>query len=56
MLSQIVRPLVQTQVRLLANSQATQVTLTDTIAKWLSYLGRSYALYKLTLMCIHEFA
>ena len=39
MLSQIVRPLVQTQVRLLANSQATQVTLTDTIAKWLSYLG-----------------
>ena len=39
MLSQIVRPLVQTQVRLLANSQSTQVTLTDTIAKWLSYLG-----------------
>jgi hypothetical protein len=39
MLSQIVRPLVKTQVTLLANSQATQVTLTDTIAKWLSYLG-----------------
>jgi hypothetical protein len=39
MLSQIVRPLVQTQIRLLANSQATQVTLTDTITKWLSYLG-----------------
>ena len=39
MLSQIVRPLVQTQVRLLANSQATQITLTETIAKWLSYLG-----------------
>jgi hypothetical protein len=39
MLSQIVRPLVQTQVKLLANSQATQVTLTDTIVKWLGYLG-----------------
>ncbi|BAP17758.1 hypothetical protein [cyanobacterium endosymbiont of Epithemia turgida] len=39
MLSQIVRPLVQTQIRLLANSQATQATLVDTITRWLSYLG-----------------
>lgn len=39
MLSQIVRPLVQTQIRLLANSQATQTTLVDTIARWLGYLG-----------------
>lgn len=41
MLSQIVRPLVQTQVRLLANSQATQATLVETIARWLGYLGVS---------------
>ncbi len=39
MLSQIVRPLVETQVRRLANSQATYSTLMETIAKWLSYLG-----------------
>lgn len=39
MLSQIVRPLVQTQIRLLANSQATKTTLVDTIARWLGYLG-----------------
>ncbi len=39
MLSQIVRPLVQTQVRLLANSQATQTTLIETIARWLGYIG-----------------
>lgn len=39
MLTQIVRPLVQTQVRLLANSQATQTTLVDTISRWLGYLG-----------------
>jgi hypothetical protein len=39
MLSQIVRPLVQTQIRLLANSQQIQATLIETIAKWLSYLG-----------------
>ncbi|WP_267384449.1 hypothetical protein [Cyanobacterium sp. uoEpiScrs1] len=39
MLSQIVRPLVQTQIRLLANSQATRATLVDTIARWLGYLG-----------------
>ncbi len=39
MLSQIVRPLVNTQVRLLANSQTTQTTLVETIARWLGYLG-----------------
>ena len=39
MLSQIVRPLVETQIRRLANSQATYSTLMETIAKWLSYLG-----------------
>lgn len=41
MLTQIVRPLVQTQVRLLANSQATKATLVSTIIRWLSYLGVS---------------
>ena len=39
MLSQIVRPLVNTQVRLLANSQTTQITLVETIARWLGYIG-----------------
>ena len=39
MLSEIVRPLVDTQIRRLANSQATDSTLMETIAKWLSYLG-----------------
>lgn len=39
MLSQIVRPLVRTQVRLLANTQATRSTLVSTIAQWLGYLG-----------------
>ncbi|MGQ4650723.1 hypothetical protein [Lyngbya aestuarii] len=39
MLSQIVRPLVRTQIRLLANSQATRSTLISTITQWLSYLG-----------------
>ncbi len=39
MLSQIVRPLVDTQIRRLASSQATHSTLVETIAKWLSYLG-----------------
>lgn len=39
MLSQIVRPLVETQVRLLANSTATASTLSETIAHWLGYLG-----------------
>ncbi|AFY78169.1 MAG: hypothetical protein IGR93_07665 [Hydrococcus sp. C42_A2020_068] len=39
MLSQIVRPLVQTQIRLLANSQKTRETLLETVSRWLSYLG-----------------
>lgn len=39
MLSQIVRPLVDTQIRRLASSQTTYSTLVETIAKWLSYLG-----------------
>jgi hypothetical protein len=39
MLSQIVRPLVQTQVRLLANSQATYPVLIETISRWLGYIG-----------------
>ncbi|WAL59678.1 hypothetical protein [Thermocoleostomius sinensis] len=39
MLSQIVRPMVRTQLRLLANTQATRSTLVATIAQWLSFLG-----------------
>ena len=39
MLSQIVRPLVRTQLRLLASTQATRSTLVSTIAQWLGYLG-----------------
>ncbi|WP_013323935.1 hypothetical protein [Gloeothece verrucosa] len=39
MLSKIVRPLVQTQIRLLANSMATRSILMDTIVRWLGYLG-----------------
>lgn len=39
MLSQIVRPMVRTQIRLLANSQATRSTLVTTIAQWLGFLG-----------------
>ncbi|MGG6296460.1 hypothetical protein ACQ4M4_18870 [Leptolyngbya sp. AN02str] len=39
MLSQIVRPMVRTQLRLLANSQATRATLVNTIAQWLGFLG-----------------
>ena len=39
MLTQIVRPMVRTQVRLLANSQATYATLVKTNAQWLSFLG-----------------
>jgi len=39
MLSQIVRPMVQTQLRLLANSRATRSTLVSTVAQWLSFLG-----------------
>lgn len=39
MLSQIVRPMVQTQLRLLANSRATRSTLITTVAQWLGFLG-----------------
>lgn len=39
MLSQLVRPLVQTQIRLLSRSQTTRSTLAETIACWLGYLG-----------------
>lgn len=39
MLSQIVRPMVRTQIRLLANTQATYSTLVTTIAQWLGFLG-----------------
>ncbi len=39
MLTQIVSPLVDSQIRLLASSQATYSTLRSTIAKWLGYLG-----------------
>jgi len=39
MLSNFVRPLVENQVRLLANSKATQETLAQTIGTWLGYIG-----------------
>ncbi|MEL6440522.1 MAG: hypothetical protein AAFQ80_14845 [Cyanobacteria bacterium J06621_8] len=39
MLTQIVRPMVNTQIRLLAKSKQTRATLIKTIAKWLSFLG-----------------
>ncbi len=39
MLTQIVRPMVRTQIRLLANSQTPRSTLVTTIAQWLGFLG-----------------
>ena len=39
MLTQIVRPMVNTQIKLLAKSHQTRVTLIKTIAKWLGFLG-----------------
>jgi hypothetical protein len=39
MLSQIVRPMVHTQIRLLASCQATRSTLIKTVAQWLGFLG-----------------
>lgn len=39
MLTQIVRPMVRTQLRLLAGSQSTRATLVNTIAQWLGFLG-----------------
>ena len=53
MLSQIVQPLVQTQIRLLANSQATRSTLVQTIARWLGYLGVQAKVIHLGTNCEH---
>lgn len=39
MLSQLVRPMVRTQIQLLAKSNATRSTLVTTIAHWLGFLG-----------------
>ena len=39
MLTQIVRPMVRTQIRLLAGSQATRPVLVKTISQWLGFLG-----------------
>ncbi len=39
MLSKLVRPLVETQIRLLANSKTTKKTLAQTVVSWLGYLG-----------------
>jgi hypothetical protein len=39
MLTQLVRPMLQTQIRLLANSQTTHPTLVSTVAQWLGFLG-----------------
>jgi hypothetical protein len=39
MLSQIVRPMVHTQIRLLASCEATRSTLIKTVAHWLGFLG-----------------
>ncbi|WP_421658754.1 hypothetical protein [Leptothermofonsia sp. ETS-13] len=39
MLTQIVRPMVQTQLRLLAHSRATRSTLISTVSHWLGFLG-----------------
>ncbi|MCG5059450.1 MAG: hypothetical protein KA714_16080 [Limnoraphis sp. WC205] len=39
MLTEIVRPLVRTQIRLLANSSSARQTLVQMIGRWLSYLG-----------------
>jgi len=39
MLSKLVRPMVRTQIQLLANSNATRSTLVTTIAHWLGFLG-----------------
>ncbi|NCJ07157.1 hypothetical protein GS597_11705 [Synechococcales cyanobacterium C] len=39
MLTQLVRPMVRTQLRLLASCQATHPTLVSTICQWLGFLG-----------------
>ena len=50
MLSQIVRPLVRTQIKLLANTRATRSTLIATIAQWLGYLGVQAQVTKLNAL------
>ncbi len=39
MISQLVRPMVQTQLRILANSRATRSTLVATVCQWMGFLG-----------------
>jgi hypothetical protein len=39
MLSEIVRPMVRTQIRLLASCESTRSTLIKTVARWLGFLG-----------------
>ncbi|MEW6495145.1 MAG: hypothetical protein AB1589_21895 [Cyanobacteriota bacterium] len=39
MLSEIVRPMVRTQIRLLASCESTRSTLVKTVAQWLGFLG-----------------
>ncbi|MGD1864840.1 MAG: hypothetical protein ACFB0D_09810 [Phormidesmis sp.] len=46
MLSQLVRPMVRTQIQLLANSNATRTTLITTIAHWLGFLGVQASIQK----------
>ena len=41
MLTSIVRPMVKSQIKLLAQTQATKITLVRIIAKWLGFLGVS---------------
>ncbi len=41
MLTSIVRPMVKAQIKLLAQTQATKITLVKIIAKWLEFLGVS---------------
>ena len=48
MLSQIVRPMVNPQIRLLAKSKATRSTLVKTISKWLGFLGVEAKVTKLS--------
>ena len=50
MLSQIVRPLVRTQIKLLANTRATRSTLIATIVQWLGYLGVQATVSKLNAL------
>ncbi|WP_413162475.1 hypothetical protein ACL6C3_25925 [Capilliphycus salinus ALCB114379] len=51
MLTEIVRPLVRTQIRLLANSTSTRQTLVQMIGRWLSYLGVEAQVIQLESNC-----